>query len=95
MNSDHWIEFQKFFKLKDDEEQDAEKLISIPDLSKALFPYQLYSCWWMMKTEQGSTGGGFNADYMGLGKVCNSNQMLKYIHPDYSFSLQYKKNISF
>ena len=91
MNSDHWVEFQKFFKLKDDEEQDSEKLISISGLSKSLFPYQLYSCWWKMKTEQDSTDDGFNADYMKLNKVCNSNQMLKYIHSDYDFSLQCKK----
>jgi len=44
-----------------------------------------------MKTERGSTDDGFNTDYMRLGKICNSNQMLKYIHSDYDFSLQCKK----
>lgn len=76
MDSTRWSEFKKFFKLKDGEREDPEKPIKIAGLSRAVFPYQLYAAWWMLKTQGSITGGGFNADDMGMGKVCNHTQSI-------------------
>jgi len=87
MDPPRWAEFKKFFKLKDGEGEDPEKLLKIPGLSRALFPHQLYACWWMFITERGPTGGGYNADYMGMGKVSNHTQMCS-THPNSRYSIE-------
>lgn len=70
MDDARWAEFKKFFKLKDGEGEDPQNRIWIPGLSRPVYPYQLYCAWWMWKNERTLVGGGYNADYMGMGKVC-------------------------
>ena len=70
MNTPRWNEFKRFFKLKDGEGEDPRKPIHILGLSRPAFAYQLYGAWWMFNNERTIVGGGYNADHMGMGKVC-------------------------
>jgi hypothetical protein len=70
MDTERWGQFQRFFKLKGKEGEDPEKPIKIAGLLRSVYPHQLYACWWMMLTGRSLVGGGYIADYMGMGKVC-------------------------